>query len=204
MRARAEWAAAWTLLAAGCGGDGDGGTGITPDCTLFTPAASSPYVLPWHVGQTWRANPHFLRDTSPQRYAYDVGMPIGTDILAMRDGEVVRVEESFFDGDNVYGHENYVLVEHEDGTVARYVHLTNRGALVQVGDRVQQGRPIGLSGHTGNSSGPHLHVDLTRSCCAAAPDYNALPHGETLPLSFRNASPDSSCGLLNKRYTAVP
>ena len=53
---------AWTLLVAGCGGDGDGGgTGITPDCTLFTPAASSPYVLPWHVGQTWRANPHLRR-----------------------------------------------------------------------------------------------------------------------------------------------
>lgn len=199
--------ALFILLLAGCGGDedGGGGSGIIPDCSLFTPSASSPYVLPWTVGQTWRANPHFVRETSVQRYAYDVGMPIGTDILAMRAGEVVRVEESFIDGDNVFGHENFVLVEHEDGTVARYVHLTNRGALVQVGDLVQQGQPIGLSGHTGNSSDPHLHVDLTRSCCAAAPDYNALPHGETLPLSFRNSSPDSSCGLLSQqRYTALP
>jgi murein DD-endopeptidase MepM/ murein hydrolase activator NlpD len=204
-------AVACVLLSQGfgaCGGGDDGGgdgSTFTPDCTLFTPAVSSPYLLPWHVGQSFVANPHFFRETSVQRYAYDVGMPIGTDILAMRAGEVVRVEESYFDGDNVFSHENYVLVQHEDGTVARYVHLTNRGALVQVGDRVQQGQPIGLSGHTGNSSAPHLHVDLTRSCCAAAPEYNALPHGETLPLSFRNASPDSSCGLLNQvRYTALP
>jgi hypothetical protein len=198
-------AIAVALLLAACGGDGGGdGNGLAPDCALFTPAASSPYLLPWHVGQTYKANPHYFRETSVQRYAYDVGMPIGTDILAMRAGVVVRVEESFFDGDNVFGRENRVLVRHEDGTVARYVHLTNRGALVQVGDLVQQGQPIGLSGHTGNSSGPHLHVDLTRSCCSDAPDYNALPHGETLPLTFRNASPDSSCGLRNESYTALP
>jgi hypothetical protein len=81
-------------------------------------------------------------------------MPVGTDILAMRAGLVVRVEESYYDGDHVPGHENHVNVQHEDGTVARYAHLTNLGALVQVGDLVQQGQPIGLSGDTGNSRAP--------------------------------------------------
>jgi hypothetical protein len=37
-------------------------------------------------------------------------MPIGTDVLAIHAGTVVRVEEQFFDGDNVPGHENYVFV----------------------------------------------------------------------------------------------
>jgi len=146
-----------------------------------------------------------VRDISVQRYAIDVPMPIGTDVLAMRAGTVVRVEESYFDGDNVFGHENHVYVQHEDGTVARYVHLTNLGALVQIGDLVKEGQPIGLSGHTGNSSEPHLHMDVTRSCCTSAPNYNQLPAGETLPLTFRNASPDSSCGLLfGVRYAAEP
>ena len=191
------------LLAAGCGG-GDGDA-PTPDCTLFTSAPLSPYVLPWHVGHSYAVSPHYARDSSVQRYAYDIGMPIGTDILAMRAGLVVRAEESFFDGDNQLGHENHVFVEHEDGTVARYVHLTHLGALVEPGEQVQQGQRIGLSGHTGNSSGPHLHVDVTRGCCVVPPRYNELPQGETLPLSFSNAFPDTSCGLVSwARYTASP
>jgi hypothetical protein len=200
------WSAAVVLLLAGCGG-GDGASGgqEPADCPAFPPAAESPYRLPWHVGQTWPANPHLLRDSSVQRYAIDVAMPIGTDVLAMRDGTVVSVQESYFDGDNLFGHENHVFVQHGDGTVARYAHLTNLGALVQVGDAVTQGRRIGLSGHTGNSSEPHLHFDATRSCCAVPPNYNELPAGETLPLTFRNASPDSSCGLrFGVRYTAQP
>jgi len=194
------------LALAGCGG-GDGGSGgqETPDCTAFPPAAGSPYRLPWHVGQAWQANPHLVRDSSVQRYAIDVAMPIGTDVLAIRAGRVVRVEQSYFDGDNTFGHENHVLVQHDDGTVARYFHLTHQGALVLVGDAVDQGQRIGLSGHTGNSSQPHLHFDVTRSCCTTPPNYNELPAGETLPLTFRNASPDTSCGLeFGVRYTAQP
>ncbi len=197
---------AWVIgpLAA-CGGSDGGGTPPAEDCSGFSPAAASPYRLPWHVGQTFSANPHLARESSVQRYAIDVGMPIGTDVLAMRAGTVVSVEESFFDGDNVFGHENHVFVQHDDGTVARYLHLTNLGALVQVGDVVLQGQQVGLSGHTGNSSGPHLHFDVTRSCCTVPPDYNALPAGETLPLTFSNAAPDSSCGLRSAiRYTAQP
>lgn len=194
---------------AGCVDDGF----MAYDCTVFPPAASSPYILPWMVGTTHSANPHAARETSPQKYAIDVGMPIGTAIFAMRDGLVVRVEEAFVDGDNVYLHENYIFVEHDDGTVARYAHLTYGGAVFGVGDRVRQGEIVGYSGHTGNSSGPHLHVDVTQSCCAgpADSDWNALPAGQTLPLNFRNATtypprkPDLSCGLLTGvSYTAEP
>ncbi len=194
-----------SLVAACGGGDDDTDSASAAQCSMFTPAAASPYTLPWYIGQAYTASPHLARDPGVQRYAIDVGMPIGTDVLAMRAGTVVRVQEAFFDGDNVFGHENHVYVQHEDGTVARYVHLTNRGALVELGEVVTQGQRIGLSGHTGNSSGPHLHFDVTRSCCTGPPDYNALPAGETLPLTFRNAAPDTSCGLLpGVRYAAQP
>ena len=192
------------------GGCGDS---IDYDCSVFPPAESSSYILPWHVGQTYLANPHAARETSVQRYALDILMPIGTDVLAIRAGIVVGVEEDFVDGDNVLGHENYVFVQHEDGSVARYVHLTQMGALVEVSDVVQQGQPIGVSGHTGNSTEPHLHFDVTHSCCVVPPNYNELPFGETFPLTFRNAraergrvpSQNSSCGLRKGvRYTAVP
>src|SRR5262245_60159425 len=105
-----------TAWLAGCA---DGGY-TAYDCSVFPPAATSPYVLPWMIGTTYRALPHAARSTNAQKYAVDVPMPIGTPILASRDGIVVRVEESFVDGDNVPLHENYIFVEHEDGTVARY------------------------------------------------------------------------------------
>ena len=91
----------------GCGsGDSRGGT---YDCSVFPPAATSPYVLPWVIGTTRTANPHAARgETGPQKYSLDIRMPIGTEILAMRAGVVVRVEEAFVDGDNVYRHENYI------------------------------------------------------------------------------------------------
>lgn len=205
MRGRlAAVACAIGLAVAGCSGGTHTGA-ATGNCAAFTPAAASPFVLPWTLGQSYVANPHAVWDPTVQRFAYDAKMPIGTDILAMRAGTVVRVEESYVDGDLTPGHENFVFVQHDDGTVARYVHLTNGGALVALGDRVTQGERIALSGHTGNSAAPHLHFDVTRSCCAGPPDNNALPAGETLPLSFRNASPDSSCGLRDGvSYSALP
>jgi murein DD-endopeptidase MepM/ murein hydrolase activator NlpD len=199
------------LAMASCRGDGNEDA-IAYDCSVFPAAATSPYILPWNVGTTHLANPHAARETSPQKYALDLLMPIGTDVLAIRDGTVVRVVENFTDDDHTRGHENYVYVQHADDTVARYIHLTNNGALVAVGDAVVQGQVIGRSGDTGNSTDPHLHLDVTESCCAVPPDYNQLPEGQTRPLNFRNAAgataaitPDMSCGLRRgERYTALP
>src|SRR5262245_29482987 len=84
---------------------------VAYDCSVFTPAEASPYILPWAIGTTHVVLPHAARETSPQKYALDVPMPIGTEILAIRSGVVVRVVESFVDGDNVYLHENHVIVE---------------------------------------------------------------------------------------------
>lgn len=55
---------------------------------------------------------------------------------------------------------NYVTVDQGDGTRVQYYHLQQNGALVDVGDVVCAGEPIGLSGNTGFSSAPHLHLDV--------------------------------------------
>ncbi len=200
-----------SLTLGSCGSD-SGDDAIDYDCSVFPAAASSPFILPWNVGTTHLANPHAARETSPQKYALDLLMPIRTPVLAIQDGTVVRVVENFTDDDHTRGHENYVYVLHADDTVARYIHLTLDGALVVVGDAVVQGEVIGLSGDTGNSTDPHLHLDVTAGCCAEPPDYNRLPEGQTRPLNFRNAAgatasvtPDLSCGLRRgERYTALP
>jgi len=121
-------------------------------------------------------------------------MPLGSPVVAMRSGVVRGIETSYFDGDNKAGHENYIFVVHDDGSTARYIHLTHNGATVGLDESVAQGQVIGSSGHTGNSSAPHLHFDVTECCCIRPPDYNALPCGQTRPLTFRNTIPHA-CGL---------
>jgi len=104
------------------------------------------------------------------RFAVDFGMPIGTQVFAMRDGRVVAVEEQFPDlaagttptaADETRA--NFVRVLHTDGTFAVYLHLTKDGADVAVSDLVTAGTTvIGRSGNSGFSKGPHLHVAVTR------------------------------------------
>jgi len=82
----------------------------------------------------------------------DICLPAGSPVAAADDGVVILV------GSGPYGYGNYVVLQHSGGLTTLNGHL-NR-ALVNVGDRVSQGQPIGLEGSTGNSTGPHLHFEL--------------------------------------------
>jgi murein DD-endopeptidase MepM/ murein hydrolase activator NlpD len=131
-------------------------------------------------------------------------MPIGTKVHAARAGTVVAVEERFLDTDHADYHENWVMVRHSDESVARYIHITQNGALVAVGDPVEQGQEIAISGNSGASSRPHTHFDVQTCGPNLPPGYNTLPCGMTLPVSFSNTDPHS-CGLQEeRRYLARP
>ena len=58
------------------------------------------------------------------------------------------------------GRANFVRILHDDGTMAIYAHLATNGVLARVGQRVNAGQQIGLSGNTGFTTGPHLHFAL--------------------------------------------
>ena len=81
----------------------------------------------------------------------------GTVVYAARDGVAMRIRMAGALPAGVHGDANLVRVLHDDGSMAVYAHLQPGGALVQPGERVRRGRPIGLSGNSGASSGPHLH-----------------------------------------------
>jgi murein DD-endopeptidase MepM/ murein hydrolase activator NlpD len=176
------------------------------DCTLYPAQATSLYILPYEVGKSfevWRTTSHYARGNGGVGlYAIDFQMPVGTMVVAARAGLVVAARGEFYDGNGEDLHENFVFIKHDDGTVARYFHLTHDGALVKVGESVKQGERVGLSGNTGQTTGPHLHFDVQKCGPNLPPNYNQLPCGQTLPLTFRNTS-QHSCGLIpGQSYTA--
>ncbi|MFE7748410.1 M23 family metallopeptidase [Streptomyces sp. NPDC057428] len=74
----------------------------------------------------------------------------GTSVVAVGAGTVV---EAGWGG--AYG--NNIVLRMKDGTYTQYGHLSSIG--VSVGQSVDAGQRIGLSGSTGNSTGPHLHFE---------------------------------------------
>lgn len=57
---------------------------------------------------------------------------------------------------------NYIAIRHDNGDVSRYLHLNSRSNL-SVGTKVKKGEQVGIMGTTGNSTGNHLHFDLTKN-----------------------------------------
>lgn len=55
---------------------------------------------------------------------------------------------------------NRVIIRHDDSTFSAYAHLRRASVTVRPGDRVDVGQAVGHVGNTGNSSEPHLHVQL--------------------------------------------
>jgi hypothetical protein len=93
-------------------------------------------------------------------------------VIAGADGVVTDTDDGHYDrchvdlasgGVSCDGHAplaNYVIVEHEGGVFSWYWHLMNGSVLVQPGDAVTCGQPLGRVGSSGNSSGPHLHFEV--------------------------------------------
>ncbi|EMM87795.1 peptidase, M23 family [Leptospira santarosai str. 2000027870] len=90
----------------------------------------------------------------------DIGMPVGTPVVATSSGTVV------FAGLGERGSIN-VKVDHGNGLVSIFKH--NSEVLVQVGQHVVRGQEISKSGDTGPSTGPHLHYELRLNGVAKDP-----------------------------------
>lgn len=193
------------LLLVACGGD-DSPTmpRMAEVCSGFPDWETSSFVLPYAVGSSYfldQANCSGGGHSGFWKYGYDFLMEIGTPIHATRGGTVVYTEGDVEDGDR--NGTNLIVVQHGDGTVALYSHLTRGGALVSVGDRIRRGQLIGLSGDTGNTGGtPHLHFSLHP--CDSLPGLPGNDHCPSLPMTILNTEPNPN-GLVAKRfYAALP
>lgn len=155
------------------------------------------YRLPFPVGASYSVLQGYDGEWGHQgaaAYAYDFAMPIGSPVTAARAGVVLKTEAAHADATRKPGKENFVFVDHGDGTFGRYYHLTRGGVLVAVGQRVVAGQEIGRSGDSGASAGPHLHFDVTRGC----PDWGC----QTIPVRFENSGGNPL--VRGQTYQALP
>lgn len=170
----------------------------------FGDPAVSPYVLPYPVGQSYRVIQGYCDPAGGHvgQLAYDFGMPIGDDVTAARGGIVLELREDTPDISSwdYYNQHNYLLIRHEDGTVAFYAHLKQNSIKMEFGQNVEIGQRVAKSGNSGMTGGkPHLHFGIYWSYL--------LTEGDDMAVNFRNAGGqlDSRGGLMKwKYYEALP
>ena len=157
----------------------------------------------------------------PQRYAYDFIIMddegksssgnkrdinsyycYNKDIIAVADGEVVRVydkfKDTFVDGINAYCDSydiagNYIVIKHNDSEYSFTAHLVPGSIKVKKGDIVKQGDVITKCGNSGNSSEPHIHFQLQSG--------ESFYLSAGLPIAFTNinAQAKENYSVLDKR-----
>ncbi len=113
---------------------------------------------------------------------FDIGTPVGTQVLAAADGEVVAVGNNDKSSRLKYQYGKYIVVKHPNNLATLYAHLSQQS--VSVGQKITRGQIIGYSGNTGYSTGAHLHFGLywapTITYKPVAPAAGLVPIGVTL------------------------
>ncbi|MFJ3223360.1 peptidoglycan DD-metalloendopeptidase family protein [Streptomyces sp. NPDC086783] len=141
--------------------------------TQAAPAAatsSSGYTLPVEgatVGTSYKTAGSMW--SSGYHTGVDFVVPTGTTLKAVGPGTVVSAGWG-----GAYG--NQVVIRHTDGQYSQYAHLSSLS--VSAGQTVTGGQQIGLSGATGNVTGPHLHFEIRTT-----PDYGS----DVDPLAYLRA-----------------
>jgi len=106
----------------------------------------------------WPKMPRITTWFGPTHSGLDIAIPTGTPLYAMWDGVVGW---SDLDDPTVYngGYGQYIRIFYPQlGIDSFFGHMSRRD--VKTGDKVVRGQQVGLSGSTGNSTGPHLHLEI--------------------------------------------
>ncbi len=142
--------------------DADAGLDSVPVVPVKRRERPAPTIVPFSApdatGAAWVSPNPAAQVTScygPRRgrlhAGVDLAAPDGTPIVAAGAGVVVRAGPA-------EGYGNAVLIDHGDGWLTHYGHLSR--ITVTVGQVVQAGEQIGDEGSTGHSTGPHLHFEV--------------------------------------------
>ncbi len=104
----------------------------------------------------------------------DYAAGAGTPIMATADGVVIHRGPKGQLG-------NAIEIQHPNGFLTRYGHMSGFRRGITVGTRVHQGETIGYVGMTGLATGPHLHYEMLRRGTRMDPLSVDLPEGDPVP-----------------------
>jgi murein DD-endopeptidase MepM/ murein hydrolase activator NlpD len=164
---------------------------------------ANPFDFNWlpYVTSNYGYRIHPISGDKNYHKGIDIGLATGTEIKAGFDGTVIQTG---YDAD---GFGNFVVVENEDGVQAKYAHCDS--VSVSMGQAVTTGDVIATVGNTGNSTGPHLHLEVVKAGQYLNPIYfcdtgddgsGSIPPGSPGGVSFP-ADPGAPMG--DGSYTAL-
>ena len=125
------------------------------------------YPITSHYG--WRIHP--IQKTRKFHSGVDFGAPYGTNILSVSNG---TVSSSGVLG----GYGNAIIIKGLDGISWLYAHMAQPSPH-RVGTKIIKGQPIGIVGSTGNSTGPHLHLERRGTDGSTSNPLKYLPYYAT-------------------------
>ena len=119
------------------------------------------FIKPISAGYTITSR--FGMRASGNHAGLDVAAPTGTKIQAAASGTVI------VSGWSSSGYGNHIIIDHGNGVQTLYGHCS--ALYVSEGQYVEQGTTIGTVGSTGNSTGPHLHLEIRVNGARYNPQY---------------------------------
>ena len=168
------------------------------------------YKLPYPSGVTYKVTQGPNGGTShtdKMKYAYDFGMPEGSNVVAIASGKVkqIKINSNKSCATSACANDaNYIVIEHVGGVASAYYHLKQYSSSLKVGDSVTQGDVIAKSGNTGWSTGAHLHLQLQTVCGSWYCQSLSLVFDESNGQLLKTGSSYTSKNIKNVGSTPAP
>jgi hypothetical protein len=121
------------------------------------------FIMPvkGELGSRFGLRRFFNEEQRSPHAGLDVAVARRTPVKASAQGQVLAVDDYFFNGKTIF-------VDHGNGLITMYCHLERID--VKTGDTVRKGQRIGLSGKTGRATGPHLHWSVVLNGAMVDPE----------------------------------
>lgn len=113
---------------------------------------SAPLTIPLRVTSGFGQRFHPVTLHYAGHNGTDFAAPLYSPVLAVESGQVTKLGSDPISG-------RYLVIKHQNGWVSKYLHLSVFD--VRLNQRVEKGHVIALSGASGRTTGPHLHLEIS-------------------------------------------